>query len=946
MPQSPLEAAGAQVEPNSTAPLHTNEFFSGMFTNGNPLGPGGVPFLYQRFYSASRYDRLTGGSNTELSPKMTIGRRCGQSIYNSTGTINTPAKRFFQLRGFNTAGANNPLLADLGATVRDVTAGGDVQKFTKAAGAGTAAFLGVGNTCYVGDGVDLKKILYTGKSWIANTVFQQGDIILDPNGNLQVVESFLTLSIKAIQVILSGGNYYAIIFFNTFVKWALGTSITFSNLVTFPGLNGLSKVTVDPGPLGYTASNIAAVQITGLTTATIAATAEAGTATSQVGTPTGKSGGSAPAWGAGPGNQTTDNNLVWVNFGLPTYDWAPPAPANAPVISALNSNYRYWKPTTHFGSGGSPYAILDTSGNVQIAFGLNSGIQYPLWSPQQQNNIATTQDGDSFWTNYGIVGTWQAAKAYTGPWSSASPIGVILDSNGNWQYASTPGTSGGSAPVWATAIGSTTADNTITWTCLGPGNTVFTGQRQYFYAYHTITKGVSTLSPLTNLNAGGGPIVGPLGQFFVQLTVQTTANADIDAIWIFATSQGGSVPLFLEAIPNTSVGIAATFQYKDFYPDNVLNELIIGPQSNLGDPPPAGFLPAALHAGRVWGFVNGVLYYSNGPLTTVGNGFESFPASNFFQLPSVGVAAWSTAIGLIIFRVDGISIVLGQGDSNSPFYVVNIFDGVGLASRDAFSTRGNVVFMMTTTAKVLKLTTSQFVAAIQTGIGQALPEDEIGFPIGDLLSNFNSQTAFVAWYEGPSQDSGLFVADGSTGWYMMRNLSTPEQAAPWSPFATIQGGIAAIAAIQTAPGVNSLIVGTPSGPIWKRDQTVSADNGTSFIAYADIGPNVIAAPGETAIVEYFITDEQLIAGASPLTVSARFQEIAGAFSGLAQITRDPPNIPPSQSVKSQRFWADQNAMPIQICRFVTQRIQWAAEPYANTLLTNTIFGRLPSKGRK
>jgi len=61
------------------------------------------------------------------------------------------------------------------------------------------------------------------------------------------------------------------------------------------------------------------------------------------------------------------------------------------------------------------------------------------------------------------LGTWASGSPYVStPASSAS---VLLDSNLNVQVCTTAGTSGGSEPTWATTIGNTTADNTVTWTC-------------------------------------------------------------------------------------------------------------------------------------------------------------------------------------------------------------------------------------------------------------------------------------------------------------------------------------------------------------------------------------------------------------------------------------------------------------------------------------------------
>jgi hypothetical protein len=53
--------------------------------------------------------------------------------------------------------------------------------------------------------------------------------------------------------------------------------------------------------------------------------------------------------------------------------------------------------------------------------------------------------------------SWAAAHAYT--------VGnLIVDSNGNIQRCTTAGTSGGTAPAWASTSAATTTDNTAVWT--------------------------------------------------------------------------------------------------------------------------------------------------------------------------------------------------------------------------------------------------------------------------------------------------------------------------------------------------------------------------------------------------------------------------------------------------------------------------------------------------
>ena len=119
---SPLEAAGAQIQPTSAAPLHVNEFFTGLWTNGSPFGPGAVPFLYARFYGASRYDRLVGGSDMEISPRLTPIRRPGHTVYNP-GPF-PPINRFFEFRALTATDEFIHLLADCDAPT-DVLVNGD-----------------------------------------------------------------------------------------------------------------------------------------------------------------------------------------------------------------------------------------------------------------------------------------------------------------------------------------------------------------------------------------------------------------------------------------------------------------------------------------------------------------------------------------------------------------------------------------------------------------------------------------------------------------------------------------------------------------------------------------------------------------------------------------------------------------------------------------------------
>lgn len=56
---------------------------------------------------------------------------------------------------------------------------------------------------------------------------------------------------------------------------------------------------------------------------------------------------------------------------------------------------------------------------------------------------------------------WASTHAY-------SAGALVVDTNNNVQKCTTAGTSGGSAPTWATTVGTTTTDATVTWTLCGP----------------------------------------------------------------------------------------------------------------------------------------------------------------------------------------------------------------------------------------------------------------------------------------------------------------------------------------------------------------------------------------------------------------------------------------------------------------------------------------------
>src|SRR5919108_5203940 len=156
----PLEQAGAYAEPTKYAPIFTGRFFTGLWTHRNPLRDAATPYLYEKFYAATRFDSLIDGSNTEVSARLTLIRRPGSTVYNNQ---TFPALNgYYEFRRFGTSSQIINVMADALTQVFDAT--GPSTKlaiFTKSTGAGQTYFQGVGNTLFMGNGLDQVKWVNT-----------------------------------------------------------------------------------------------------------------------------------------------------------------------------------------------------------------------------------------------------------------------------------------------------------------------------------------------------------------------------------------------------------------------------------------------------------------------------------------------------------------------------------------------------------------------------------------------------------------------------------------------------------------------------------------------------------------------------------------------------------------------------------------------------------------
>src|SRR5208337_1100515 len=177
---SALEAAGATREPSEYATLSMDRAITGLWTQRSPLRDADVPYLYGKFYSASRFDSLIDGINREITARLTNARRAGSSVWNA----NTfPAcNSLYPFKWIQQGNQIIRVLADgRDGVIYDATQGQKYALFTKSAGAGKASFLGVGSTCYFTDGVEQKKLVRSYYQWNAMTTYAVGQFLIDLN---------------------------------------------------------------------------------------------------------------------------------------------------------------------------------------------------------------------------------------------------------------------------------------------------------------------------------------------------------------------------------------------------------------------------------------------------------------------------------------------------------------------------------------------------------------------------------------------------------------------------------------------------------------------------------------------------------------------------------------------------------------------------------------------
>jgi hypothetical protein len=156
---------------------------------------------------------------------------------------------------------------------------------------------------------------------------------------------------------------------------------------------------------------------------------------------------------------------LFVNAGLP---------ALANLIAGVTAGQ--YVAAMGFGSGASAPAATDTglsaSPTYYNAIGTHS---FPSSGSVQFNYSLLTTDYGAMGITIQEVGLFANSGALVLPaaigtanpaWTATTPFlvsNLVIDSNGNLQRCTTAGTSGSSAPTWATGLSGSTTDGTAVW---------------------------------------------------------------------------------------------------------------------------------------------------------------------------------------------------------------------------------------------------------------------------------------------------------------------------------------------------------------------------------------------------------------------------------------------------------------------------------------------------
>jgi hypothetical protein len=291
---------------------------------------------------------------------------------------------------------------------------------------------------------------------------------------------------------------------------------------------------------------------------------------------------------------------------------------------------------------------------------------------------------------------------------------------------------------------------------------------------------------------------------------------------------------------------------------------------------------------------------------------------------------------MVVFTVRDAYIILGSATDADPLYMVVFIEDLPLKSYDCFAVNKTTPYLLLGNNQLVSLDPS-------AGIIEA------GFPIADrLIAEYNPAFSYLTFHSESSLDTALYVANGAvdasgnptTGqWYRMAANNAPEQGSAWSTKATPANfNMGCVQSVEVTPGSYRLLIAasTTTTAVYQRDASVNTDGGSTYPVSTVFGNIVLAQPGQLAALS-FITLESVRLG-TRAGLALLLGEISGEFDALERTRQDPPILPPSKTLFSDRYHFAQNQKEAW-CRHFQMEISWPAEDAANELLTFTIFGQ-------
>lgn len=462
---SQIQGAGGQPQKSPKyAPIYTGRVFSGLYTNRSPLR-GSLPSMYEQFYKLSYGDVMIDGSNVEVSNRLTLVRRPGNSVFSASSWSDVLAFDEFRVNKaasdawgtlleeiFTMVAEPGALYASLNGTRQFV--------FSDPAVTGQTYMQAVGNSLYFSNGVDNKKWLQSLIDWAPNFNPQGSNGLagtypflttylltgaVSATVNIQQIQQFIGIAVANITNVAVSGGVLTLTINNTGIPNTAGAVYPLSTLTNPPPvfqlwglstatwLNGASITPLQVVTLGTT-TTVTAKYTAPTADQTYAPTADTGWL-QQIGTTpvVAVTGSVQPTWGtssnyvantnslwgapvADGGNFVIDGNLLWVNRGSNVENWGLAAPPNAVTTSETNSTFASWQPDTYYSLPG----FVIYSGNIyQITAAGTTGATFG--SGTATFNLLQSV-ASAVWAASTLYNDGQYAGAY--PWTPGS---VVID---------------------------------------------------------------------------------------------------------------------------------------------------------------------------------------------------------------------------------------------------------------------------------------------------------------------------------------------------------------------------------------------------------------------------------------------------------------------------------------------------------------------------------------